>query len=345
MYDQFSPRNSSVPRQINLLLLLALIGVVLTGGQASLILLKGDTVCLNEGCKVVESLTTVSPLIFNLAGCLFFFTVLVGFWLVRLGSSMMLALVRLLLLAAMAAEGVLLSFQHYVAQVFCSYCLIIFTIILLLNLLLGLRHLFKGVVMLAAVVVAFSALKFSNPREQGVVDIEAGVYGVLERENRDLGLYLFFSATCPHCEEVMETIDEEFICSINFNPVTMVESIPVKGGRINAEYAPNVNRGVLKAAGFNEIPVLMVKGEGEVSYIAGKNRILNYLDTTCREAAEPDAQVSADTGIIWQQPGQAAIGESTAVQPYLVPGSDDESCGIDIDCEDGNGAVPYEPNN
>ncbi len=328
MYDQFNSRNSGVPRPINLLLLLAFIGVILTGGQASLIIFKGDTVCLNEGCKIVESLTTVSPLVFNLTGCGFFFSLFVCFWLVRFGSAIMLGLVRLLLLAAMAAEGVLLSFQHYVAQVFCSYCLIIFTIVFLLNLLLGLRHLFRGVVLLVAVVVAFSALKFSNPREQAVVGIEAGVYGVLEREKRHPDLYLFFSATCPHCEEVMETIDEEFICSINFNPVSEVESIPVEGSRINAEYAPQVNRKVLKAAGFNEIPVLMVKGEGEVSFLAGKKRIADYLDKQCRPAIE----VPENTGIIWQQPQLDFNGDSPSIQPYQLPENGEESCGIDTDC-------------
>ena len=345
MYDQFNPRKSSVPRAINLLLLLALIGVILTGGQASLIIFRGDTVCLNEGCKVVESLTTVSPLVFNLAGCLFFFTVLVGCWLVRLGSSMTLGLVRLLLLAAMAAEGGLLSFQHDVAQVFCSYCLIIFTIIFLLNLLLGLRHLFKGMVMLVAVVVAFSALKFSHPKEQEAGDIDTGVYGVLQREAHDLDLYLFFSATCPHCEEVMATIDEDFTCSIHFNPVGTVNSLPVEGSLINAEYTPAVNRKVLKAAGFNEIPVLMVKGEGEVNFFAGKSRILDYLADTCRPVVQPAPEVSADTEIIWQQPVQTGFGERPAVQPYMLPGTDEESCGIDVDCEEENGAVPPESAN
>ena len=186
--------------------------------------------------------------------------------------------------------------------------------------------------MLVAVVVAFSALKFSNPREQGAVDIETGVYGVLERGKHEPGLYLFFSATCPHCEEVMATIDEAFTCSVRFNPVSMVESVPVEGSRINTDYAPEVNRKVLKAAGFNEIPVLMVKGEGEVRYIAGKNGILSYLDRECRPAAEVPSELPADTGIIWQQPQVDFSGESPVTQPYLVPQSDEESCEIDTDC-------------
>ena len=49
-----------------------LIGILLTGTQSVLIYLQGEGVCFNEGCRIVDSLTLVDPLYFNVAGFFFF---------------------------------------------------------------------------------------------------------------------------------------------------------------------------------------------------------------------------------------------------------------------------------
>ena len=55
---------------------IALLAGLLTAAQSGFILLRGDSFCLNDGCRVVEELTRVPPLVVNLAGLLFFLTVL-----------------------------------------------------------------------------------------------------------------------------------------------------------------------------------------------------------------------------------------------------------------------------
>ena len=51
-----------------LAMLIALLASLVVGGQIASILLQGKSVCLNEGCQVVEQLTRVPPLFLNLLG-------------------------------------------------------------------------------------------------------------------------------------------------------------------------------------------------------------------------------------------------------------------------------------
>ncbi|MCA1764720.1 MAG: hypothetical protein LC633_00430 [Desulfobulbaceae bacterium] len=103
----------------------ALLGCIITAAQIAVILFKGEAFCLNQGCRIVENLTTIPPVYFNLAGLVYFLVIFAaarptagrprpGFdWL------------STLLLAGLAAEGMLISYQLVVAQTFCAYCLII----------------------------------------------------------------------------------------------------------------------------------------------------------------------------------------------------------------------------
>ena len=51
---------------------IAFLASVLTAVQAFSIYIQGQALCFNNGCAIVDSLTTVSPLFFNIAGFLFF---------------------------------------------------------------------------------------------------------------------------------------------------------------------------------------------------------------------------------------------------------------------------------
>lgn len=314
-----------IPSTINILLLFAFAGVLLTAVQALLIVFQGDIICLNEGCRIVENLTTVPPLIFNLAGCFYF---LVIFWLLWKGKNRdrgMLKFARLLLLTGMAVEGVLVSFQYYIAEVFCSYCVMILALVLILNLLMGIRQVFAGVVFFGAVVIAFSSLEFTARSETGELVLADGTYGRLERQNSGDELYLFFSSTCPHCEEVIETIDADFSCSLNFNPIDLLPDSPLAELTGTTEYSPSVNRRFLMNLGLNEIPVLTIKGQRETRVLKGKQRILEYLDGNCRSTSSgsiTDYGMSSETS---SQPGQGF--------QYLTPGTQEDGCSVDVDCD------------
>lgn len=313
-----------IPPTINLLLLFTLGGALLTAVQALLVVVKGDILCLNEGCKVVESLTTVPPLAFNLVGFAYFAII---FRLLHLGKNKdrgWLKWARLFLLCGMAVEGVLVCFQYYVAEVFCSYCLIILSLVVILNMLLGIRQVVFALALFAAVAVAFSSLEFSSRSESGEVVLADGIYGTLEKSRQGTELYLFFSSTCPHCEEVIETIGPDFTCSLNFNPVDTLENSPLDGLNRQENYSPVANRRFLKNLGINEIPVLTIKEPGEIRTLKGKQKILEYLDSTCRSELLPVDMTSEITGMSGQIPGYQ----------FQIPGVEDDECKVDANCED-----------
>ena len=56
--------------------------------QMCMIIFRGDAVCLNEGCKIVERLTTISPFYFNMIGLVYFVILLM---VIRLKNSSYLA--------------------------------------------------------------------------------------------------------------------------------------------------------------------------------------------------------------------------------------------------------------
>lgn len=316
---------------IGLQKLLALGGCLLAAAQALLIVLQGDILCLNEGCEIVEKLTTVPPIVFNVAGTLYFLTVFLVLWRSAGGVMGWLGLARLLLLVGMTVEGVLVGFQYYVAEAFCSYCLVVFGIIVMLNLLMGWRQTLAATAVFSAVVLAFSSLHFTPRSDSEGVALDKGVYGRLQREQSKNELYLFFSSTCPHCEDIIATIDSGFSCSLNFNPIDSLKAAPLPGLVIRTEHSPAVNRSFLKNLGITEIPSLVIKGEGELRILIGKQLIGEYLDAACREPADP---VESTTDI-------SGTSDQTTVLPFFPTEFQKDACAVDQDCEkDTDGEVP-----
>jgi uncharacterized membrane protein/glutaredoxin-related protein len=324
MLYQSKRYSEKVPVAMNLLLLLAMGGALLAAIQSVLIIVQGDILCLNEGCEVVEKLTTVPPVVFNIAGSIYFALVFLALWLGARGARGWINWARVLLLSGMAAEGVLVGFQYYIAEVFCSYCLIILSIISLLNVLMGWRQVLGAVAVFVAVLIGFSSLEFTSHSESEVVVLENGIYGSLKKESSAIEMFLFFSKTCPHCEEVIETIDDEFNCSINFNPIDTLTASPLPALMAAPEYSPLVNRKFLKNLGITEIPVLVVQDNQEVRILKGKQNILDYMDLNCRLEAESGDVSSEISGMSSQE---------NAFQ-YVTPATGDDACSVDVDCEE-----------
>ena len=130
--------------------------------QIVLLVLGRDGICLSQGCQVVDELTRVPPLVFNLAGLFFFQAVAWGVFRTDTEKAIRWRIVQWLLLAGLAAEGVLVGFQLFVVGVFCTYCLIILGCIVLLNLLAGKKQLLAGTFVFASVFLAFSSLQFKQ---------------------------------------------------------------------------------------------------------------------------------------------------------------------------------------
>jgi uncharacterized membrane protein len=265
--------------------LISLLGALGAAVQATLLFARGKAICFNDGCRVVEGLTRVPPLIINLAGCGFFLAAAALAWQAP-GSKPARRLLGFLLLAGIAVEGVLFSFQMYVAKAFCFWCLIVFTLVVLLNLLAGWRQALGAAAVFAASLVAFSVLRFGvvQPAAGGRA-LDGGTWGVRRCADPAKQVYLLFSSTCPHCAEVLQALESCNSCNFHFNPIDRIAGLDLPGVERGASYDPGVNRGLLALLGIEEVPVLLVPGPEGISVIRGEKRILAYIRAECFRAA------------------------------------------------------------
>lgn len=318
-YQQFLKR----PLMTRLSLVIALTGSLLTLAQIILLESGLDGICFSGGCEVVDSQTTISPVFFNFFGLVFFQAV---FWCVWAGrkSKELQFYVGMLLLAGLAAEGVLVSFQYVVVETFCTYCLIVFSLVLLLNLLQGLHHAVTGVALFLSVVVAFSTLQFKTKTSESIVtginDLEKGAYATLPGEEKKPKLVLFFSSTCPHCEKVIKSMQQGTACTVSFNPVSKVTKFPLTTALPNEQYDIGVNRAFMTSLGQTGIPVLLVEQQKQLQLFSGGNAIMNYLDKSCRlPSATPQSRQSLN---IFEPNNE------------FILQTQDGSCSEDLDCEE-----------
>ncbi len=303
--------------------IVAFLASVLTGIQALLIVTGREGICLNEGCEIVDSFPKLPPLYFNIAGSVFF---LILFWCFikgRKGSEYWHQFAKILLLAGLAGEGVLLFFQYSIVAAFCSYCLIISSIILLLNILCGIRQLFTSVIVFIAVFAMLSTLELRGVSSSNI-SLDAGSYAQIGEEVEGAELYLFFSETCEHCENVISTIGEDNRCNIRFNPIERIDQFSLPGSRRLSDYDPGINAAFLKGLNIKEIPVLVAREQGRIVILKGESRIKKYLDDECTGEEER----------IYDETSQVT-GSGYEFLPGLNPLN--EGCSVDTDCEEIDG--------
>ena len=299
--------------------IVAFLASVLTGVQAVLILIGKDGICLNEGCKIVDTYPKVPPLYFNAAGFIFFLILFCCFIYGRKGSEYWHRFAKLLLLAGLAAEAVLIFFQYSIVTAFCSYCLIIFSSILLLNLLCGLRQFFSSMIVFIAVFVMLLSLELRAVSNSDM-SLDAGSYAVIGEENEGVVHYLFFSETCEHCENVLSVIGDDNRCNLQFNPIDRIDHFSVSDSRLYADYDPGVNIAFLKSLKLTEIPVLVVAEQEKIVVLKGEGRIKKYLAEQCLVAEETDFGGTSQT--------------TGSYQEYLSDSNQlEEGCSVEEDCE------------
>lgn len=300
---------------------IALIGCLITGGQSLLIYLQGEGVCFNEGCKIVDSLTLVDPLYFNLVGFFYFMIAAIGLNRARKGSSLWQRFTSLWLLSGLAAEAVLLAFQIIVSQALCSYCLIILSLIVLANLFMGLKQLFKGIFIFASVMLASFSLDYHG----GAVKpqpLELGTMARYQPDTPSKRLYLFISSSCPHCQEVISSLEQNPACAVDFNPVDRYQGFSFPGAETIAGYQPRINLRFLKKLGITEIPVLLDQENGSMVLIRGGQAIENYIDQYCRPRLPQIGMQSSE---------QVSSNYALPIPP------EEDGCEIEEECEDPEG--------
>jgi len=300
--------------------LLALSACLVIAVQIIYSLVNGSAICPNEGCELVERLTALSPLYFNILGLLYFQFV---YWSLRFFKNKSIGgfdFPGLLLLAGLAVEGVLLAYQLFVAHVVCSYCILILLFVIILNLVYGRKQIISGVTIAIAIIFSFSLLTFLPARVSSqLYSLESGSYGVKSCAAPSKEIFLIFSSDCSHCIKVIHALDNCNSCDFYLNPVEKLDTFKVDGLELNASYTPVVNRLMLAILGIKEVPVLVVKNPAGFSFIKGEDQILNYVRHAC---FDPQPVLYFDQSL------QSEGDEMTVLT------EDGGECSLDMNCKD-----------
>jgi uncharacterized membrane protein len=262
--------------------IMALSASILIAIQVIASLLSGSILCPNSGCEVVESLTTISPLLLNIWGFIFFQLV---FWLLYFRKTKPLNqidLLGLLLIAGLAFETALLAYQIFIAHALCSYCLVIFAFVIVLNLLYGKRQTAAGIAVLSAILISFSVLTFFPMGAQSqTYSLKEAAYGVKSCSSPTKEVYLIFSSDCPHCQKVIQTLNNCNSCDLYLNPIDNIGSLNMDELERIQSFSPEINRLVLSVLGIDSVPVLVVKTAGSYIFIRGERQIINFIELAC----------------------------------------------------------------
>ncbi|MBW2163219.1 MAG: hypothetical protein JRF43_01885 [Deltaproteobacteria bacterium] len=268
-------------RSLQGMIYLSLLACIIIIAQALLIVFKGEAFCVNTGCRTVEALTLIPPFYFNLLGAAYFFSIFCTALITKQRSGTE-PLLRIVLVSGLAAEGILLGYQIFVANVFCSYCLLIFLLVVILNSLMGLRQLTLGLVTIVAQLIMFSLLNFDTAKDplHGLT-LDNGTYAVRRCSDPIKQLYLIFSEDCPHCYKVIEALEGCTRCEFHFNPIKEINSDLLLGLSPDEKFSPEINTAALKMFGIDTVPVLIAKDYDGLTFIEGKQNIINYIQNTC----------------------------------------------------------------
>lgn len=298
----------------------ALLASLMVAAQIIILLLGQEGLCLSQGCQVVDQLTKVPPLWFNFTGLFFFQAVFWCLFRINDEGANRVQLVRLLLLAGLAAEGVLVGFQQIIAGTFCTYCLIVLGFITLLNVLAGIKQLLTSFFVFGVVLLAFSSLEY-NSSHKNPNAIRDGVFASRIIASPTATVYLFFSSTCSHCQRVLETMRNNAVISMHFNPIDTISSLAVPEVILNPRYSAGANKALLTTLGIEEIPVLLVRTTNGFSIVKGESACIAFLDSLATHGRKSENLPNIHSS-------------ATSINnPLLPPAENQEGCSVDTSCD------------
>jgi uncharacterized membrane protein len=296
----------------------ALSASIIIAIQVIVSLISGSIVCPNAGCEVVESLTTISPFFLNVWGFIFFQAV---FWLLYIRKHRFLNeidLLGVLLIAGLAFDAALLAYQIFIAHALCSYCLIIFAFVIVLNLLYGSGQTAAGIAVLSAILISFSVLTFFPTGAQSqTYSLKEAAYGVKSCSSPTKEVYLIFSSDCPHCQKVIQTLNNCNSCDLYLNPIDNIGSLNMDELERIQSFSPEINRLVLSVLGIDSVPVLVVKTSGSYRFIRGESQIINFIERAC---FTHDNVLYLDDSLYSEEKEITVLTEQ------------EEECSVEIDC-------------
>ncbi len=263
-----------------LLRILFLLGMAVTAGQILYILINGKGACISGSCEIVESYLDLGNMLLSVGGFCYF-SLLFGLSILLnrkdfpwAGPAML-----VFLLCGMVAEGILLGIQLFFAGTFCSYCLVICSIILLSSLLFSPAWFLRGLLFIA--VEIFLMGHMAVDRIDDKVTLDQGTYGVRHCSSPNRVVYLLFSQSCPHCVQVLKTLEGCSACEIRFNPVQEISEDLLPGIEKIPGYDPGINRLFLRLADIHGIPVLIERRDTGLNIIRGEYAIMEFLKKNC----------------------------------------------------------------
>jgi thiol-disulfide isomerase/thioredoxin len=207
-----------------------------------------------------------------------------------------------------------------VIQTTCVYCLLIFALIVLLNVIYGRHQLLLGTPVFLAGIIAFSSLNFSSAQILiQAQNLESGTFAVKRHDNQAEPLFLFFSSDCPHCRNVLDTLDGDNNCQISFNPIDRIDSLDVPGIEYFPNYNPTINRLLLSLLDIKTIPVLLDKNGKGLTFIKGEEAIVDFINKTCFDKQLPP------------QAGSSSYNAPIGFSAFPAP---EGECEIEVECPD-----------
>jgi uncharacterized membrane protein len=300
--------------------IIALIASIGVGIQTFMNLYSGSSICPTQGCKIVEELTLIQPFWMNLLGLFFFLAVFWSLKALKNKTFFSIDPVGVLLLGGFIFDGVLLAYQIFVVHTFCLYCLCVFAFVLVLNVMHGSRQSAWSLTTLAVILLSFSILSFTPDKDHpDGFSLKAAAWGVRSCSAPTKEVYLIFSSTCPHCQKVIQSLDQCNSCDLYLNPIDDITSLNLEGIERIDTFSPQDNRHMLELLEINTIPVLVSKGPNSYDIIRGEGNILNYLSSAC--FTDEDV-LYLDNSI------------STGDEGITVLSGESGECSVTIDCPD-----------
>ena len=298
---------------------LALIGSIATAAQIIVNLVSGSGFCINDSCKTVDELTIISPFYLNMLGLLFFQIVYWGFRFAKRKSLSGFDPLGLILISGLAFESALISYQVFFTHTLCVYCVFIFVILFLLNLLHGRRQLVTAVALLSTIAFSFSILIFSQTGAfSKSYSLKTAAYALKSCSKPTKEVYLIFSTDCPHCHNVIDILNNCNSCDLYLNPIDEVDTFEFNDLKRIPTFSPEINRRVLSVLEIESIPVLVVKSAEGYRFIRGEKPIIDYVQHACFTEDE----------VLYLEKSFLSGEESITLLK-----DDASECSIEIDCE------------
>lgn len=255
----------------------------------------GTKLCETEGCELVAKQVRFGDWIILLLGLVIFSSILITFKVYlseeKKGDlnkgSFYNTICSYILIIALACEGFFTGYQAFRLFTPCYFCLIIFTIIVILGfikLLMGSWELVSGFGALAGVFILFYLVLPVN----NVVKVPED------------NLTIFYSENCKHCKELLKELEEKKIQI----PHVLIDENP----------------DFLKSVGIDKVPVLFINLPGEKKFLIGLSNIRSYLFPEPEKKVEKRA-VRKETGAK-KKDEQKSILDLVPTSPFIKPPDD-----------------------